>query len=83
MKYMKVHASLFPHIHVYEWLYNAFICMFLSYDFMLPYINVYKIKIKRNPLRELMFLKTLKIESMHVHLFIIKPKVARTMTMTL
>ena len=59
--------------------------LYVCFHFFWPYAALcyaYEIKIKRNPLRELMFPKLLKFEFMHVHLFIIKLKMAGTMTMT-
>ena len=55
--------------------------MFLSYGFMFLYIRFMRLSLKETASETYVF-KTLKIESMHVHLFIIKPEEAGTMTTT-
>ena len=81
MSYMKVHASLFSYIHGHKCLLYAFVCMFLSYDFLSTCVMFIRLRLKETALGIYVF-NTFKIESMHVHIFIIKIEVAGIMRMT-
>ena len=61
MNYMKVHASLFPHIHGHECLYYAFVCMFLSYDLVSSYVMFIRLRLKETRFGNLCFSKLLKL----------------------
>ena len=57
-------------------------CMYTLYDVGLPCVMIMRTRLKGNPLRKPILSNPLKIESMHVHLFIIKPEVAGMTMMT-
>ena len=57
-------------------LYYVLSCIYMPYNAVLLGCMIIKIRLKENPLQELMFFKPLKIESMCAHFFKIKPEVA-------
>ena len=57
-------------------------CMYMPYDIKLPCAMIVRIRLKGNPLQKPMFSNPLKIESMHIHLIIIKLEVAEMTKMT-
>ena len=79
---MNVYTTLLSHIHGLESLHYAFIHLYmpLSYGLVSLYVMFIWLRLKKTCFRNLCF-QTLKNGSMHVHPFLIKPKVARTMTM--
>ena len=64
---MNVHASLLSHVNGHEYSCYALACMSLFYDLMLLYVMLMRLKFKRNPLREFMFSKPLKLMTMMTH----------------
>ena len=78
---MKVHASILPYIHGYECLFYAFACVFLSYDLVSTYVMFIRFNLKETRFGTYVF-QTLKIQSIYIHLFIIKPEVVGMTVMT-
>ena len=69
---MEKHESACILIPSYAWLWMFMLCFWMYVPILWSYVAlcyVYEIKIKRNPLQELMFSNPLKMESMHAHYF--------------
>ena len=77
-----MHASILPYINVYECLFYAFACVFLSYDLVSTYVMFMRLKLKENRFGNFMFSKPLKLNLCIFTLFIIKLEVAVTTTIT-
>ena len=73
-------------MHLYFFFMDA-LCYALArtcmlYDVVMPYVMIMRVRLKEIHFRDLCFSNSFKIEFMHVQLFITKPEVAGTTTMT-
>ena len=65
-----------------NFLFYAFICMYMPYAVVSPYVMVIQVRLKETHFRNLCFSNSLKIEFMRAHFFITKLEVAGMTTTT-